>query len=255
VAALRPGELRGGCQTTAQLMILLELEHVGKRYRNGARVTLEDVSVAIKAGEMVTIWGERRSGRSTLLRVAAGIERPDLGVVRFEGRDLADRESRAVGSEIGYCRKVFRSSSGHNILDHLLSAQFARRVPRSVAVRRSWEVLQRVDAEHCAKLTAVELSPDETVRVGIARALTSEPRLLVIDEPTIGVDLADRDRILALLRSLVPDGLTVLASTGEGTGLLGSDRVLSLSKGTLRGELIPGLAPVTDLSQHRRMSG
>jgi ABC-type multidrug transport system ATPase subunit len=236
-------------------MSLLELERVSKRYRDSAHAALEEVSVAIEAGEMVTVFGERRSGRSTLLRVVAGIERQDTGVVRFDGRNLAERGRRVVGSEIGYCRKVFRLSSGHTVLDHLLAAQFARRVPRSIALQRSWDALQRVEAEPYAKLNALKLKADEIVRVALARALTSEPRLLVIDEPTIGVDLEARDPILELLRSLADDGIAVLTSSGEGTGLLGADRVLSLSKGRLRGELAPELADVTDLSRHRQMSG
>ena len=68
------------------------------------------------------------------------------------------------------------------------------------------------------------------MRVAIARALTSEPRLLVIDEPTIGVDLLARDGVLRLLRSIVDGGIAVLTSTGEGTGFLGADRVLSLAR-------------------------
>jgi ABC-type sugar transport system ATPase subunit len=234
---------------------LLELERVGKRYRHGSRVALADVSLAIEAGEMVVVWGERRSGRSTLLRVAAGIEPPDSGVVRFAGRDLARAGGQALANGIGYCRRVFRVSAGQTVLEHLLAAHFARRVPRATALHRSWQALQRVEAEHCASLRASELSRDEVVRVAIARGLGSGPRLLVIDEPTIGVELAERDRILFLLRSLADEGIAVLTSAGEGTGLLGADRVLSLGNGRLRGELMPELAPVTELSRHRRMSG
>ena len=133
-----------------------------------------------------------------------------------------------------------------------MASQFARRVPRAIALTCAWRALERVSAERCAWLTATELKTEETVRVAIARALTSGPRLLVADEPTIGVDLLDRDGILALLRSLADEGIAILTSTGEGTGLLGADRVLSLGKGKLRGEAIPDLAQVTDLSRHRR---
>ncbi len=70
-------------------MSLLELEHVGKSYSRGSHVALDDLSLAIDPGEMVVVWGERQSGRSTLLRIAAGVETPSEGVVRFDGRDLA----------------------------------------------------------------------------------------------------------------------------------------------------------------------
>lgn len=234
-------------------MTILELEHVSKRYRRGEHVALDDVSLVIDPGEMVTVWGERRSGRSTLLRIAAGIETPDTGVVRFAGGDLAERKGEMLGG-ISYCRTVFRPYRGSTVLDQLMASQFARRVPRPTALTHAWQALERVGAERCAWLTATELKTEEAVRVGIARALTSDPRLLIADEPTIGVDLLDRDGILELLRSLADEGIAVLTSTGEGTGLLGADRVLSLGTGRLRGETTPDLAPVTDLSRHRRLA-
>jgi ABC-type multidrug transport system ATPase subunit len=235
-------------------MRLLEVDHVSKHYHGGSRVALDDVSLVIEAGEMVAVWGERRSGRSTLMRVAAGIEEPDSGSVRLCGRDLSER-SEARGGGIAYCRKMFRSSAGQSVLDHLVAAQFARRVPLSTALPCAWKALRRVKAEQCSSLRAAEMSSDETVRASIARALTSDPRVLVIDEPTIGMDLFERDGILELLRSLGDDGIAILTCTAEGTGLLGADRVLSLDKGRLRGELAPELAPVTDLARRRQAKG
>ncbi|MFZ1925537.1 MAG: ATP-binding cassette domain-containing protein [Solirubrobacteraceae bacterium] len=236
-------------------MILLELEHVSKRSRRGVRDALDDVSLSIDQGELVTVWGERRSGRSTLLRVLAGIETPDAGVVRFAGRDLADRSNDELGEGIGYCRTAFRASAGQHIVDLLAATQLARGRPRSAARSRAWEVLERVAAKECAKRTAEELGGEELVRIAIARALACEPRLLVIDEPTIGVELVARDGILSLLRSIADDGIAVLTSTGEGTGFLGADRVLALHKGKLRGEIAPELAPVTELERHREARG
>jgi ABC-type multidrug transport system ATPase subunit len=236
-------------------MILLELEHVSKRSRRGLRDALDDVSLTIDEGELVTIWGQRRSGRSTLLRVAAGIETPDTGVVRFAGADLADPRKQKLGEGIGYCRTAFRASAGQHIVDLLAATQFARGVPRSTARAHAWRALERVGAKGCATRTSEELNGEEIVRVAIARALACEPRLLIIDEPTIGVDLIARDGILALLRSIADDGIAILASTGEGTGFLGTDRALALHKGTLRGEITPELAPVTELDRHRQARG
>lgn len=236
-------------------MTLLELEHVGKSYSRGARVALDDVSLVIDAGEMVVVWGERQSGRSTLLRIAVGIEIPDKGVVRFGGHDLTDRGNELGGGGISYCRREFRPERGPTVLDQLISSQFARRIPQPIALTHAWRALERVDASWCATLAASELKTEETVRVALARTLTSNPRLVVIDEPTIGVDVLKRDDILKLLRSLADDGIAVLASTGEGTGLLGADRVLSLGKGKLNGELTPDLAPVSELDRRRQARG
>jgi ABC-type multidrug transport system ATPase subunit len=236
-------------------MSLLELEHVGKRYRRGERVALDDVSLSIEAGELVTVWGERRSGRSTLLRIAAGIETPDTGVIRFTGRDVAELGDQTLGSDIAYCRNGFRASVGRHLVDLLAASQFARGLSRGDARMCAWKALARVAAEDCANRTPVELSGEEIVRVSIGRAIASEPRLIVIDEPTVGVDLTARDGILALLRSIADDGIAVLTSTNDGPGWLGADRVLALRKGKLRGETIPELAPVAHLDRHRQAHG
>jgi ABC-type sugar transport system ATPase subunit len=236
-------------------MTLLELEHVAKSYRRGSRVALDDVSLAIDAGEMVVVWGERLSGRSTLLRIAAGIETPDTGHVRFEGHDLAERGGEKLGGGISYVRRQLRSQWGHTVLDELVAGRLARNVPRSDAVQKAWRALRRVEAERFATLECAELKTEETVRVVIARALASDPRLIVIDEPTIGVDTLKQDDILKLLRSLADDGIAILASTGEGTGFLGAHRVVALDNGKLHGELKPELAPVMDLDRRRRARG
>lgn len=236
-------------------MILLELEHVSKRSRRGVRDALDDVSLAVHEGEMVTVWGERRSGRSTLLRVAAGIETPDTGVVRFVGGDLADPKETKLGNGISYCRTIFRASAGQHIVDLLASTQLARGIPRPAARSLAWKALERVGAKDCATRTSEELNGEEIIRIAIARALACKPQLLILDEPTIGVDLVARDGILALLRSIADEGIAILASTGEGTGFLGADRVLALHNGKLRGEITPELAPVADLDRHRQARG
>jgi ABC-type sugar transport system ATPase subunit len=232
-------------------MALLELEHVGKCYKRGSRVALDDVSMEIHTGEMVVVWGERQSGRSTLLRIAAGIETPDAGTVRFESRDLTTRDRKKLGQGVGYCRREFRRQRGPTVIDQLIAGQLGRRVPQPAALTHAWRALERVHASSCAELAATELKADEAVRVAIARALTCNPRLLVVDEPTLGVEPLDRDGILKLLRSLADDSIAILSSTGEGTGFLGADRVLALDKGKLDGELSPDLAPVTDISRQR----
>lgn len=228
-------------------MSLLELEHVSKRHRRGSRerVALCDVSLQIEPGEHVAVWGQRRSGRSTLLRIAAGVESPDEGIVRFEGHDLSELGSEPLRGQVHYCRKEFRPADGQYILDQLITSQLTRGIPPSQARSRAHTALSRAGAEQCAGLRPNDLNSTETARAVIARGLAHQPKLLVIDEPTLGVDILDRDRILLLLRSLTDDGIAVLMSASETPCLSESDRALALSGGKLRGELEPPeLAPV-----------
>jgi ABC-type lipoprotein export system ATPase subunit len=235
-------------------MSLLELEHVSKRYGRGPgeHVALRDVSLQIDAGELVTVWGMRRSGRSTLLRVAAGVETPDEGLVRFAGQNLADPRAVRAG-RIGYCYGSFRPSEGKVVLDQIVVSLLTRWESPSRARSRARAALERAGVAKCATREPSELDSAEAARVAIARAIAGEPRLLVIDEPTKGVDQLERDAILLLMRSLADEGIAVLASTGTTTGFLGADRGLTIGDGELLGEQHGSeLAPVVPL---RRSAG
>jgi ABC-type multidrug transport system ATPase subunit len=234
----------------AARMALLELAGVGKRYGRGQleRVALRDVSFELSAGELVAVWGRRNSGRSTLLRIAAGLEPPGQGVVSLGGRNLNARGAEELREQIRYCRKTYRPSEGQLVIDRLITAQLTRGIRGPSARTRAHEALRRVNAPHCATLKPNELDIAETMLVGIARSLVHQPKLLLIDEPTLGVDVLERDRILSLLRSLADDGISVLMSVGETTCLAGADRALSLANGELHGALQPPeLAPVVRL--------
>jgi putative ABC transport system ATP-binding protein len=230
-------------------MTLLSIEHATKRYRRGRleRVAIKDVSLEIEAGELVAVWGARRSGRSTLLRVAAGIERPEEGTVSFEGRDLARWRNSVLGSRIGYCQTGFASGGRGLVVEHIAAGLLAQRASPTDAMRRAQEMLVRVGAERCGQLECHELDGAEIAHVAIASALVTSPALLVIDEPTNGVDLLERDPLLTLLRSIANEGTAVLMSTGEAQGLSGVDRALSIDNGELRGDVKPHDAQVVPL--------
>lgn len=230
-------------------MSLLELRGVSKHYRDGQlqRTVLRDATLDLDRGELGVVWGLRGCGRSTLLRLAAGIETPDAGVVRFDGVDLAGGSEEMLGDGIGFCQTPLPHGDGQPVLDQVMVSLLARGIPPRTAASRAAEALDRTDAASCAALRVAELEPAETVRVALARVLALKPRLLVIDEPTKGVDLLERDGILALLRSLANDGTAVLASTSESAALSGADRALALSEGELRGPPPLQLAPVLAL--------
>jgi putative ABC transport system ATP-binding protein len=230
-------------------MSLLSIESVSQHRSDGGRehLVLREVTLEIEAGELVGIWGARRSGRTTLLRIAAGIEQPDSGRVRFKDRDLAARGGTALGAGIGYVTKAIRAGEEQSVLEQVAAALLARGVPLDEAHERSRAALAGAGAQSCAALRAGELSGGEAMRVAIARALALAPALLVIDEPTATVELAERDGILALLRELARDGTAVLASSGAPDELAGFHRVLTLGDGMLRGAASAGLAPVVAL--------
>jgi energy-coupling factor transporter ATP-binding protein EcfA2 len=230
-------------------MTLLALEHVSRHYGRPPhkRVVLRDVSLTLEAGELVAIWGLRRCGRSTLLRVASGIEPPDRGRVRFAAKDLGRTAGGALGGGIGFCRRGGGEHGAGAVFDELLVAPLARGIPQSLARRRAFAALEEAKAGDCAARALHELNGAEEVRVAIATALVLQPALLVVDDPVKGVDLLQRDAILDLLRALADKGLGILTSAAEATALAGADRVLSLADGELRGAIVPEQANVVPL--------
>jgi ABC-type ATPase involved in cell division len=228
---------------------LLSIKGVTKRRGRGRieRVVLRGVSLEVEPGEMIAVWGLRRSGRTTLVRIATGMEHPDEGEVVFAERDLAECRDRVLGSEIGCAQFHLAPEEGGSVLDQVADGLLARKIAMAQARRQAREALARVGAEECAELSPRELDVGETVRVALARALVVEPRLLVVDEPTNGVDLRDRDPILTLLRGIANSGVAVLMTTGDGATLAGVDRVFTLDHGELRGGASQPLASVSPL--------
>jgi ABC-type multidrug transport system ATPase subunit len=229
-------------------MSVLELERVTKRNGRGLdqRVILREVSLQIDLGELVAVWGARRSGRSTLLRIAAGIAQPDEGVVRFQGQDLAGRGDHHR-AELAYCLSRHAPRDSEVVLDQIIADQILGGLGTGAAEAQARRVLTRAGVEHCAGARFNGLDPAEAVRVAVARGLARQPKLLVIDEPTLGVDLLLRDEILMLLRSIADEGVAVLMTTGDTPCLSVADRRLSLDGGELHGNISPRVASVLPL--------
>jgi ABC-type lipoprotein export system ATPase subunit len=228
---------------------VLQLKDVGVRLRKGHRelVVLRGVSLEIVAGEVVCITGARHSGRTTLLRVAAGVEPPDEGTVRFAGADLrAASPERRRQLVLGNTR--FISQLGRDVLEQVMAPLMAMGIPRDEASLQAHRALERVGVADVELQAPAELVPVEAARVMLARAIVREPRLLILDEPTNGIDALDRAPLLSLIQSLAHEsGTAVLLTAGETTSVAGADRILRLSEGELLGRVTPAEGDVVPI--------
>lgn len=220
---------------------LLELDHVTQRFPRSdrgrhERLALRDVTLDLHAGELVGVWGTRHSGRSTLTLVAAGLIRPTEGMVRFDGEDLARTTMLGARGGIGYCEREFDPVMADTVLEHVAAPLLSGAIANSRAERAAFQQLERVGAAEFAEMTPDDLDTAEIMRVALARAMITRPRLLVVDEPTTGVRGAQERPLLRLLPSFArDDGVAVLMTADDAAALAGVDRALSLNAGVLRG--------------------
>ncbi|HWX46341.1 MAG TPA: ATP-binding cassette domain-containing protein [Solirubrobacteraceae bacterium] len=224
-------------------MTLLALNDVTKRFQDGAKVVsvLEGVSVEIECGDIVGVYGERRAGKSTLLKVMAGYEPPTEGVVSFVGQDLASlspggRARRWRHRGIALVRGDWRPlRSGQPAIEYVAIALTSGGLTLEEAESMARPVLERVGASAWAHLSTDRLSLNERVRVELARALIGEPRLLLVDEPAVLIDPGESRELYTLLRSLARELKMALVIASEDTMAIGGvPRVMTLGDGRLR---------------------
>ena len=195
--------------------LAIELSHVTVSF--GGPSVLEDVSLTLEAGTFLGIIGPNGGGKTTLLRVLLGIHAPDQGTVRVFGR----RPSAARG-DVGYVPQYarFDASFPISVLDVVLMGRLGHRwrADRNRVAHRNvaMSALEKMELREHADRQIGELSGGQLQRVLIARALTVEPRILLLDEPTASVDTRVGRNVYELLEDLARDLTVVLVSHDVG---------------------------------------
>jgi ABC-type sulfate/molybdate transport systems ATPase subunit len=188
----------------------------------------------------VAVLGQRRAGKTTLLRIAAGIEAPDAGVVRLDGEALDTLSSSARTRRlraVGFAPKSWRVARGKPVLDHVALPLLAEGRPLVTAHAKAHEALERVGAAHCAGAFTDEMGPADETRAALAQALVRQPRVLLVDEPGVTATPEEREELLRLLRELAGERpqLALLLTARDTAGIAGARRILTLDDGVLRG--------------------
>jgi ABC-type glutathione transport system ATPase component len=188
----------------------------------------------------VGVYGSRRSGKSTLLRMAAGVASPDSGSVSFDGNDMAEMTSAQRGRLLRgaialMSAEDWLANPGESIADHVATSLGSQGLTMREARQKALRILEQVDigAKAAEQMTA-SLSLTERTRVMLARALAREPRLLVLDEPATMPSPGERGKFHELLRSVARErGMALLVASEEMAALSGFDVLMSISEGEL----------------------
>ena len=222
-------------------MPLLSFKNVSKSLADGARqiAVLDDVSFDIDRGEYIGLWGSRRSGKSTVLELAAGVVKPDVGSIVFDGEDIArmpqdKRAHRRQRGGIALARLDWRPTRSRPVVEHVaipLTCCGVSLHDAEVVARRT---LKRVEASEVEDRQTHELDLGERIRVELARALVREPRLLLVDEPALLASPSESRALYALLRTLGrEEERTVVVASTEAVALQ-APRIFTIDNGRVR---------------------
>jgi len=206
----------------------------GVSHRFGSALALDDISLAVPRGAFVVLLGPNGAGKSTLFALITRLYDNVTGEIRILGHDVR-RQPAAALQQLGV---VFQSRSldaDLTVLQNLAYHAALHGIGRAEARRRAFEVLDKVGLVDRAQARLRTLSGGQARRVEIARALLHDPACLLLDEPTVGLDVASREGVLGTVRGLVKErGVGVLWATHLVDEVAGDDRVVLLHKGRVR---------------------
>lgn len=201
-------------------MSIIKLNNVYKAYQNGqiSQPVLHDISLDIEAGEFVAIVGASGNGKSTLLNLLAGIDKPSQGQVCVCGSELHKLKEEQLsvwrGKNIGIVFQFFQLLPSLSLLQNiLLPMDFIANKPRRERLERARYLLELVGLSDQAQQLPSQVSGGQQQRAAIARALANDPQLIVADEPTGNLDEATADAVFELFLKLNQQGKTLVMVT------------------------------------------
>lgn len=196
---------------------MIEFIDVSKDYSRGVHA-LHQANFSIDAGEFIFLIGESGAGKSTVIKLLTCEERPTSGTVVLDNFDVSRMKQKLVPylrRKIGLIFQDFRLIDSKTVFENVAFAMEIVGAPRDVIERRVPIVLSVVGLRHKADFYPNELSGGEAQRVGVARAMVNNPRLILADEPTGNLDKQNSEAIMALLDEINRAGTTVIACTHD----------------------------------------
>ncbi len=213
---------------------LLSLAGISRSFDGGRIVALDGVDLSIGRGESVALVGRSGSGKSCLVAIATGLDRPDAGAVSWQGRKVSSRREWAAlrRKSIGIVFQEFHLLPTLTALQNVELALMGGNAGQAEQRRAAAAALERVGLAHRLDNLPTEMSGGERQRVAIARALVRDPLILFADEPTGNLDSVNADKIAGLLFELQRErGVSLVLVTHDGELAERCHRIVRLSDG------------------------
>ena len=229
-------------------MSLLEVRHLKKVYTTrfgGNQVeALRNVNFTVEAGEYVAIMGESGSGKTTLLNILAALDRPTSGEILLDGKSLSKISQNKLAAfrrdNLGFVFQEFNLLDTFSIQDNIYLPLVLAGVPYEEMERRLKPIADTLDISHILKKFPYEVSGGQKQRAAVARALITEPQIILADEPTGALDSKASDTLLRLFGQVNRAGQTILMVTHSIKAASHAKRVLFLQDGEVYHQLYKG---------------
>lgn len=212
--------------------------HVNNLHKSfGKNDVLKGIDEHIKKGEVVVVIGPSGSGKSTFLRCLNLLEEPTSGKIVFEGNDLTDKkvDINKIREKMGMVFQQFNLFPHKTVLENLTIAPIkVKNISKQQAEKKAIELLERVGLANKAKAYPSSLSGGQKQRIAIARALAMEPDVMLFDEPTSALDPEMVGEVLAVMKDLAKEGMTMVVVTHEmGFAREVGDRIIFMDNGNI----------------------
>ena len=216
---------------------LLAFEHVSREFDSGRIVALKDVNLEIAKGESLSIVGASGSGKTTLIMLMCGIMAPSAGVIRWNGETVTTAQEWTTlrRSEIGIVFQDFNLFPTLSAIENVEVATFGTGIGGEERIRRAEAALDAVGLSARSTHLPHQLSGGERQRAAVARALVTQPKLVLADEPTGNLDGKNAEQVFELMLELNRERRTSLVVVTHDLRIAGRmDRALEISNGSLR---------------------
>ena len=229
-------------------MALLEAKNIRKVYATrfgGNQVqALTDVSFTVDEGEYVAIMGESGSGKTTLLNILAALDRPTSGTVLLDGKDIsAIRENQLAAfrrDQLGFVFQDFNLLDTFSLEDNIYLPLVLTGTPYAEMQRRLAPIAQQLGITELLQKFPYEVSGGQKQRAAVARALITNPRLILADEPTGALDSRSTDELLSLFSAIHQSGQTIVMVTHSTKAASSAGRVMFIKDGEVFHQLYRG---------------
>ncbi len=216
---------------------MFKLKHISKVYRAAEVETaaLDDLSLEIGAGEFLAVMGPSGCGKSTLLNILGLIDSPTAGNYWFMGEDIARASEEQLTlrrrSGVGFVFQNFNLIDDLTVAENVEVALIYRHVSASERRKRVAAALEKVGLTHRAKHMPKQLSGGQQQRVAVARAMVSDPKVILADEPTGNLDSANGEAVLEMLTGIAGAGTTIVMVTHSEEHAARADRIVHMLDG------------------------